>query len=280
MKPEKIWTTVRILDENDKEEYRKQYDVDMFRSDEMPCTILELPVIDISPRGIYVTVESPEGLGPKHYIKLPLQRNALDSLAYHRGAFLSKEDCLRGMIKQHACRFDTIIQRMLEDINMQQGVSVFAGPVSDDKLEEADFRLGHALQELYNIQFILQVIQHDRCVAEVEKKEAAHKKSDPLDDLMSYADAMGYIDRGQVGCIFLETKNDAGEEILYRLQKTKNGTPVLYATYEDLIDKNGVDWIRMGYITKKLRLSNKWRVAVPKKWLKRHINAWAWFPKK
>lgn len=276
MKPTKIWTTLSILAENDDKEYQREYDTEVFRSGDHPCSIVELPVLDVSPRGIYVTVQAPPELGPvKRTIKLPFQEG--DNLAFFRGAFATKEECLRGLVRLWACRMRTALDRIEEAIHMTPGPHLWVTGVSDADLEEADMFGYAATKDGYMMRFIIDTIRHDRAVKQHAEATAAAPKEQPKEkpEEIAFDEAVKNLNEKH-GFLYADTRDKTHRKVLYRINRSRTGKTTVYATWKHLIDDTGIVWIRMGYPTKRIKKISKWSLKIPENWLKLNGKAEEW----
>ena len=252
-----IWTTLRLLAEADSKSFYPHYKVRVFDMYDSAAMIVELPVVEVSPRGIYVTVNSPEELGPQHAIRLNMQTTA--DIPFHRGAFWTKEDCLRYLVRYWTCK----VQSMMDNIQDVLHVSPrqYLPDRGFDDVKRCMTYYGMAMHDMAELCHTLGVIQRDRDVKAIQDKAAVQ----PVKAFgMCYDEAVGQLGPN-VPYIYLE--GEKGKyRYLYRINRNKRGSCSCYYTCLDLISVDDVVWLRKAYISKKLKQRKAWTTVMPESW--------------
>ena len=217
---EKIYTTTTQLAAADRKRYHKQYTINI---PEVPALkdILELEVIDHSPRWAWAVVNSPEGFGQRHKIKLMHSNRHGDVYLgtfspTYQAAVLNISDYR--IFTAHSYLDDITIALDLPFDDCFTHGSTYRAPVDFLKAWEAIDRASMELTDL-------------KCTLLDMYKEAKQKKQKQLEDFEElYEDAP----KGSLQQLAGELNNDTFYLSLTREQPLEKPDPKAYAINRDL----------------------------------------------
>lgn len=253
---ETIFTTKQQLYYADKARYTKQY-ANSLSNRRSPTLddILELPITKRSPRWSYVIVDSPEGFGEPHTIKLHRSRDW--GMPCEGVYYSTKEACIKDMLALYLHKAYFGLEAIREALNLpieDHSVSIIdKHPVRYDLLDAA---VSDALAPVQKIVSVFGPLQ-DQYEQEAEKRREAWN--------LEYDKATKGTpeELASEGYIYLDVEADDGEVVCFRASKRGSG---FYYELLEVFDYT-VNWYRVPVrVAEQIKHRNDWCTAMDPFW--------------